>query len=474
MSENPWENVSFRNLDKINALLDAGADINFRDRRCLDQTLLHISIRPERSELAALLIRRGADVNAADRYGDTPLYAAIRCRNVELAQKLIDAGAIIDRLQRFSPLHMAVFEHHQAMIDLLLDAGASIDFLQHGETAAEYAASHGKQLLVKHFVQRGAKQSLHVAAAMGDIAAIQQHIAQQGDIDARMGTTPRYGAPPLLYIAAVNNQLAIAELLLKHGADPNIECCQDDCALLAACSRGFVEMAKLLINGGVNIHQTCLAGGILVNIAAGGAVELAKLLLDEYGISIHSDQGNQGNTPVVAAAGNGHLPMLKFLLAQGLTVHQNAVQSAAVHGHGEIVRFLVQNSGDPNGAIFEAAMKGDGEMLQFLVQNGADPNFRIFSGETALDRLVSDGDRAKAEILLSVGADVNAGIATGKWTALHHAAWSANLAMVKFLVAAGADVNATDENGETPLMLNATRRRSDNVIDFLLANGAKG
>jgi uncharacterized protein len=100
MSENPWENVSFRNLDRINALLDAGADINFRDRRCLDQTLLHISIQPERSELAALLIRRGADVNAADRHGDTPLYAAIRCRNVELAQKLIDAGAIIWRCLR--------------------------------------------------------------------------------------------------------------------------------------------------------------------------------------------------------------------------------------------------------------------------------------------------------------------------------------------------------------------------------------
>jgi ankyrin repeat protein len=472
MSENLWDALYFRNPDTINALLDVGEDINFKNPRCRDQTPLHFMIENGWFELAALLIQRGADVNAADRHGDTPLYSVIRQRNLELAQKLIEAGAIIDRLQSHAPLHTAVFEDHQEMIDLLLDAGASIDFVQHGETAVEYAASFGNQHLVHHFLRRGAKQSLHVRVAMGDIDAIQRYIATQGDVDARI--QPRYSSPTLLYMAAENNQLPIAQLLLEHGADPNIGCCQDDYALLAACCRGFVEMAKLLINGGANIRQTNMSGGILVNVAASGVVELAKLVLDEYGISIHSDQGYQGNTPVVAAAGNGHLPMVKFLLGQGLTVPQIAVQSAAVHGHGETVQFLVQHGSDPNGAIFGAAMKGDGETLQFLVQNGADPNFKISSGETALDRLVSEGDRARVEILLSVGADVNAGIETGQRTALHRAAQWGDLAMVKLLVAAGADVNATDADGETPLMLNATGRRLDKLIEFLLANGAKG
>lgn len=108
-------------------------------------------------------------------------------------------------------------------------------------------------------------------------------------------------------------------------------------------------------------------------------------------------------------------------------------------------------------------------MLQFLVQQGADMNFRV-GGETALDQLASDSDLAKVEVLLSVGADVNAGDTTSHWTALHYAA--KDLAMVKLLVAAGANVNATDHCGRTPLT-NAALWRSDDVIDCLLANGAR-
>jgi ankyrin repeat protein len=445
MSENLWDALYFRNPDTINALLDAGADINFKNDCCFDQTPLHIMIERGWFELAALLIQRGADVNVADSNGDTPLYAAIRCRNVELAQKLIDAGAIIDRLQRFSPLHMAVFEDQQIMIDLLLDAGASIDFLQNGETAVEYAASFGNQPLVHHFLRLGAKQSLHVSAAIDDIEVIRQHIISGGEIDERSGEGL---TSTLLYISAVNNQLAIAKLLLNAGADPDCWCNCDDVALMSACKKGFSGMVELLIDAGADIDQGDLYGGILTNIAASGCVELARWVICKHKVAIHSDSYYAGHshTPAMAAATHGHLDMLKFLLEQG--------------------------SEFPFEAIFDAAIAGHGEMLQFLVQHGADPNLRSFGRETALDRLAGDGDLAKAELLLSVGADVNAGITTGHWTALHHAVLRGNLAMANLLVAAGADVNATDRCGHTPLR-NATLWRSDDVIDFLLANGAK-
>jgi ankyrin repeat protein len=65
----------YRNAGVGTLLLDYGVDANARDAHNL--AALDIAIEELNLEIVALLIRRGADVNAKDESGQTPLHRAI-------------------------------------------------------------------------------------------------------------------------------------------------------------------------------------------------------------------------------------------------------------------------------------------------------------------------------------------------------------------------------------------------------------
>lgn len=134
---------------------------------------------------AIKLINRGMDVNSVDALGNTLLMQTVNRDNQEFFDYLLQRRARINTRNR------------------------------NGETALSLAAYRGKLYFVQRLVDSGADVNL-------------------------------YGWPPLIY-AAFNGHTAVAEYLLKKGAEVNATTENGSTALLFAARFGHIEVVELLL-----------------------------------------------------------------------------------------------------------------------------------------------------------------------------------------------------------------------------------
>ncbi|WP_232251627.1 ankyrin repeat domain-containing protein [Serratia sp. MYb239] len=76
----------------LKAMLDGGLSTNARDKDN-DEPIIHETMYAKTTDTLALLVMRGADVDARDSLGETPLMAAFYSNSFEHANYLLDHGA---------------------------------------------------------------------------------------------------------------------------------------------------------------------------------------------------------------------------------------------------------------------------------------------------------------------------------------------------------------------------------------------
>jgi ankyrin repeat protein len=171
----------------VETLIAEGAELDARDSHGV--TPLQLAVASGAFWNAKLLIEHGADVNVADEFGTTALYRAQESGSAEL---LVEHGAAVNAADRDgnTPLHQAISSGRAEVADLLLARGASV--------SAE---------------NREGRTPLHVAAAVGRAQMVEKLILRRADVNAR----DTYGQTPLSAAEAAGHSHVVATLK-RHGA----------------------------------------------------------------------------------------------------------------------------------------------------------------------------------------------------------------------------------------------------------------
>lgn len=111
------------------------------------------------SEVAELLVANGAQVNALNSSGTTPLYQASLGGNAELVKVLLKKGADLSiRCESDSPLIAAALMGHKDVVVALLEAGADVNDKSGGDTVLQKARRNGHREIVALLEKHGAKR----------------------------------------------------------------------------------------------------------------------------------------------------------------------------------------------------------------------------------------------------------------------------------------------------------------------------
>ena len=156
-----------------------------------------------------------------------------------------------------------------------------------------------------------AGHSVHEYVERNDLERVKQFIAQKHGIN----QANRYKETPL-HLARTPEMI---ELLIKGGADVNIENHFGDSPLLQAVYRGNHGLVELLIQHGADLNHRNRFGDTPLLEAVNRDLIVMAALLVEHGADINA-QGRHGDTVLHTAVRRGNQPMVHMLVEAGATV----------------------------------------------------------------------------------------------------------------------------------------------------------
>jgi len=220
---------STRDISRAQGLLGSDPQlVSARDAH-LQETPLHIAARFGPVEMVDLLIRMKADVNATAYNGFTPLHVT---EAKDIAALLIKAGADLNKRDNWgkTPLQKAAQGGLAPVVEAILESGYQYDLtsavmLGKRELAMRLAREDPAALKPRHATVNlwGGDTPLALAAGQGDIELVKVFLDAGADVnDGTVMPNAGFGKATALTNAVWGGHKDVVELLLRRGASTNV------------------------------------------------------------------------------------------------------------------------------------------------------------------------------------------------------------------------------------------------------------
>ena len=228
--------VSRGDLARVQSLLQAHPEMA-NERGWGGQTALHIAVQFNRRDIAQVLLDAGADPNAKDGRGRTPLQMA---RDPQL----------VSLLKKYGATGITAFASPKVGEEFLEDISRGDEEKVRASLKEHPDYANAQQDWANHWTV------LHDAASEGRLTIAEILL----DAGANVNVRNKDGETPL-YWAAKKGRTDLARLLLERKADPNLqESIKQRTPLHEAAFRGYQEITELLVANGANINAHDKAG----------------------------------------------------------------------------------------------------------------------------------------------------------------------------------------------------------------------
>jgi uncharacterized protein len=421
------------------AVVGFGADINAVEPD--GTTPLHWAVRADDLAKVNKLLAEGADAKAANRYGITPLYLACQNANPAMIERLLKAGADPNAVSTEGETALMTVARTGVVeaAKFLLDHGAKVDAREewHGQTALMWAVDEKHPAMVKELIAHGA-----------DVNAVSNinKWERQKTAEPRDKWLPLGGLTPLLF-AARQGCIECEQILLEAGARIDTTDPDGISPVLIAIINGHYDAAAFLLNHGANPNLADDTG----RTALFSAVDFNTMPVSNR------------PSPRVIENQTTSLDLIKLLLDKGANVNAQLLKQQPYRTKLDRGDDTMLTTGTT--PLLRAAKAADLPAMRLLLAKGADPKLATRAGITPLmaaaglgskeedttGRFKTEAEAIEAiQLCLDAGVDINAASGQGQ-TALHAAALKGYDHVVQYLADHGANLNAKDRQGKTPL-----------------------
>ncbi|HHF0525173.1 TPA: ankyrin repeat domain-containing protein [Legionella anisa] len=385
----------------------------------------------------------------------TLLLSAVKSRNVDLINKLLEKGANLDipNKQGLTPLMHASRNGFGEIVQILLTKGANSSLIdKKGNSALHYACMEGHTEIAQQLISSN-PELINIANNEKITPLMYAVYLQYENVDLikLLLASKSEANYAVLYLACTKGRLNTVEVLLELA--PGV--LENNVNLIAAAIKsGNANLVKLLLEPKLPEHKIDYDPLQLFKFACQNRnADIARLIAEKHPDILKSPGAK---VPFLNACIAGDLGIVKLFVEKLGSEYIETIEDqndtglffALQRGHKNVAEYLLDSC--PN---FNDSIKNDPQWLKLITERGHLPLLELFVNKYNVDIKKPD----------SKG-----------FSAIHHACAGGHVELVKFLVEKDPSVlesRVLDSKTQTPLFL-AAGLPDPTVASYLLSKGA--